>query len=183
MRNFSVDPNVYIIFAALCFLIPLPWLISWSVAVCFHEFCHLAAVKVNGGSVRSFTLRLSGANIESVDLSDNGYLLSVLAGPIGGLALVSLGRWLPRIAICSWVLSVYNLLPVLPLDGGQAIRILLKNDSLLYVLQNIVLIIISVLAIYLCFYLRIGPLPLVTAISLWVKNRKRPCKETLCGVQ
>lgn len=183
MRNCRLDPSLYIIFAVMIFLVPLPWLISWTVAVCFHEFCHFAVVKLNGGNVRSFTLHLGGANIVSADLSENAYLLSVLAGPVGGLALVLLGRWFPRLAICSWALSVYNLIPVLPLDGGQAIRILLKNDPLLYVLQNVVLIVISLLAIYLCFFLRIGPLPLIITISLWVKNRKRPCKETLCGVQ
>ena len=100
MGNVWLDPNLFITFAVLAFLVPLPWLLSWVVAVCFHELCHLVAVRLCGGSVSTFTLRLGGAIMESTDLSDNAYIFSVLAGPVGGLVLVLLGRWFPRLAIC-----------------------------------------------------------------------------------
>ena len=183
MTRFGIDPRLYILFTVLLFLVPLPWLAAWVAAVCFHEFCHLAVVKLYGGNVCSFTVGLGGANMECIDLTDSAYLISILAGPVGGLGLVLLGRWFPRLAICSWFLSFYNLLPVLPLDGGQAMRILIKNSRLFLVVERISLFIISILAICICFFADFGPLPLVIAVSLWIKNRKRPCKGPQCRVQ
>lgn len=183
MSKFSIDPRLYILLTVLIFLVPLPWLAAWVAAVCFHELSHLLAVKLYGGKVCSFSLGLGGANLECADLTDRAYLVSILAGPVGGLGLVLLGRWFPRLAICSWLLSVYNLLPVLPLDGGQAMGILIKNACLFRVIERMSLFTISILALYICFFWNLGPLPLIVAVSLWFKNRKRPCKGPQCGVQ
>ena len=183
MRKLKIDPRFYVLLAALIFLLPLKWLAAWCVAACLHELFHFAVVKLCRGKIRIFSLNLGGADMECTDLSDKAYLFSVLAGPLGGFVLVLLGRWFPRLAICSWLLSVYNLLPILPLDGGQAFRIMLKNDNAFSVLQKIMLFIISILAAYLCLVVKLGPLPMVIAISLLIKNRKIPCKETKWGVQ
>ncbi len=183
MDGIKVDPRVYILIPILIFLVPLNWLAAWAIAVCFHEFCHLAVVKLCGGDIHNFSLGLGGANMVCVDLPDRAYLISILAGPVGGLMLVLLGRWLPRLAICSWVLSVYNLLPVLPLDGGRAMRIFIKKETVFRITQRITLITLSVLAGYVCFFTDFGPLPLAVAVSLWLKNIKIPCKGPFCGVQ
>jgi len=178
MQKLKIDPRLYVLLAVLIFLLPLKWLSAWCAAVCLHELFHFAAVKLYRGKIRIFSLNLGGADMECTDLSDKAYMLSVLAGPLGGLLLVLLGRWLPRLAICSWLLSVYNLLPVLPLDGGQALRIMLKDKNALGVLQRIMLFVVSILAAYLCFIVKLGPLPVVIAISLWIKNQKYLAKNS-----
>ena len=183
MSKLKIDPRNYILLSALIFLLPLKWIVAWCVAVCVHELFHLVAVKLCGGHISNFSVALGGANMECVDLPDKKYLFSVLAGPIGGLVLVLLGRWFPRMAICSWFLSVYNLLPVLPLDGGHALQILLKEHNSFDIFQKILLFMISILGIYLCFCAKLGVLPLIIAVSLWIKNRKIPCKEALYKVQ
>ena len=183
MTGFQCDFRFYILLAVLIFFVPLPWLTSWIIAVCFHELCHLAVVKLLHGTVYSFKAGVSGANMECNNLSDRGYLLSILAGPLGGLVLVLTGRLFPRLAICSWILSVYNLMPVLPLDGGQALRLLIKNNDLFHIAERIALLLIFAFAIYLFFFANFGPLPFIAALSLFVKNRKRPCKEPHWGVQ
>jgi len=183
MSSFKIDPRLCIMTCVLIFLVPLTWLLAWGAAVCFHELCHWIAVKLYGGNIPGISIGLGGANMECINLSDKAYLVSVLAGPAGGLALVLLGRWLPRLAICSWLLSVYNLLPILPLDGGQALRILIKNDTVFRILEQIAIIIISVLAACASIFMKLGLLPLIIAASVWVRSRKRPCKETFYGVQ
>ena len=183
MNRIKIDPRVCVLFSVIILLVPLQWLVAWLTAVCFHEFCHWIFIKLFGGNILTFSIGLGGANMQCTDLSDNVRLISILAGPVGGLVLVLFGRWFPRLAVCSWLLSVYNFLPILPLDGGQTVRILMKNDKSFFVLERIILHIITLLTVFICIFTNFGPLPLVVTASLWLKNRKRPCKETFCGVQ
>jgi len=178
-----IKPNTYLYLAILLLLIPLPWLISWLIAVFFHEFCHWLGVKLGGGSVLQLTVGLSGANMESTAMSERQRLLAVLSGPAGGLLLLLLARWFPKIAICSWLLSMYNLLPVLPLDGGRALQILLRRDRVFCTVERVLLFCLTLLAVYSAFFLKFGILPIMIISILWLKNRKSPCKEMICKVQ
>lgn len=183
MIKIRIDPGVFIILAILILLVPLPWIIAWVTAVCFHEYCHFAIVRLCGGHIEKLEMGLGGANMECADLADGSYILSVLAGPVGGFLLVLFGRWLPKLAICSWLLSAYNLLPVLPLDGGRILRMLIKNDKLFVMIERTFLFSVTVLALYGYCAAGLGLLPLTIVAILWIKNRKRPCKGTFCGVQ
>lgn len=178
----KVDPGRYILFAVLLFLIPLPWVVAWTCAVCFHEICHLVAVKAFGGKICKFFVGLGGAELECAELTDKAYAYSVLAGPVGGLILALLGRWFPRIAICSWLLSAYNLLPISPLDGGQVVRTIF-GIKILCIIERIALVALTAIALYMYIIANFGLLPLIIVGSLWFKNRKRPCKESHYGVQ
>ena len=181
MGKCKVEPKLYILLAVLFFIIPLKWMVAWFVAVCLHELFHFVVVKLYGGNVCAFTLGLSGAKMECDGLSERQYLLSVLAGPIGGFLVILLGRWFPRLAISSWLLSMYNLLPILPLDGGRAMELLLKDKS--KHIENIVLIILMALALYTGMFMNFGVLPIVVVATLWLKNRKIPCNGAIDRVQ
>lgn len=178
-----VKDNTYIYLVILLFLVPTPWLIAWLTAVCFHEFCHWLSVRLSGGKVDSLTIGITGANMICQPLTNGKLFLSVLSGPIGGFLLVLTAKWFPRLALCSWVLSVYNLLPLLPLDGGRALQIVLKGHRCFYTIEKIVLIALSLCAAYLTVYLHFGVLPLAVIAGLWLKSRKSPCKERICKVQ
>lgn len=178
-----IKENTYIYLVILLFLVPIPWLCAWLVAVCFHEFCHWISVRFFGGAVYSLTFGVTGANMVCETLTNGKQLVSVLSGPIGGFLLVLTAKWFPRIALCSWVLSGYNLLPLLPLDGGRALQILLKGHPCFYIIEKVILIAISLCAVYLAICLHFGVLPLAVMIILWLRNRKRPCKEGVCKVQ
>ena len=182
-KNFLVDvkPNTYIFMVLLLFLIPLKWLISWLVDAGFHEVCHFLAVKLCGGEVYSMTVSITGAKMECTPLSKIRRLLAVLSGPVGGLLLIIFARWLPRVALCSWLLSVYNLLPLMSLDGGRALEILMGSRAI--VVQRIFLFLLCVGAVYLFLILDFGLFPLVIVVILWLKNRNNPCKPGVCKVQ
>lgn len=178
-----VKKYTYIYFAILLFIVPIPWLFAWLAAVCFHEFCHWLSVQLSGGKVYALTIGLTGANMICQPLTDRRLLLSVLSGPIGGFLLVFTARWFPRLALCSWILSIYNLLPLLPLDGGRALQIILRGRPCFHIIEKLILIILSVCAVYFAVCLHFGVMPLVIIAGLWLKNRKTPCKESICRVQ
>lgn len=124
--SLAVHPAAGILLALLLMTLPLNWLLAWLMAAVWHEICHVAAVLLLGERVESITLGLLGAQIRTVPLSPGRGIFCALAGPLGGLALVLLWRWFPRIALCALAQSAVNLLPVYPLDGGQALKTFLE---------------------------------------------------------
>lgn len=67
--------------------------------------------------------------IEGEDLGPFRNVLCILAGPcLGALPLLAM-KWIPRTAVCSLVLTVYNLVPLWPLDGGRVLKILTNRTD------------------------------------------------------
>ena len=183
MNRLLIKPNTYVYLTLLFLIIPARWVFSWMIAIVFHEMCHILAVRACNGSIYNIQVGVGGAEIQCELLSKSCELFALLCGPIGGLILVCLGKWCPRIALCSFLLSVYNLLPLLPLDGGRVIRILLKSDKIFNILQNIILIFIMLFASYMTFFLHLGAFPLLVVLGIYIRNRNCPCKESFCRVQ
>ena len=179
--KFEIRPSTYIYMVLLVFFVPLKWLLAWVFAAGFHEVCHWLAVRLCDGDVYSITVGLGGAKMECSPMSNRKRLFAVLSGPIGGLFLVLFARWIPRTALCSWLLSMYNLLPLPHLDGGSALKILMGEKA--FLLQKIFLILLSIGAVYVSLVLGFGFLPLGIVIILWLKNRNTPCKQSTCKVQ
>ena len=172
----KIRPQVYIFLSVLLLLIPFPWLSAWLIAVIFHELCHVCAVYVSGGKILSVTIAANGICMDSTPLTEGKRLLSVLSGPLGGLLPVALSRYFPRLAICCWLLSLYNLLPLLPLDGGRALQILIGTRKYFLWVERIFMMILTLLACYGTVFLRLGLLPLLVVALIWFRNRKFPCK-------
>ena len=122
-----IKPNTYIFLTILLFTIPLTWISSWIAAIMFHEFCHYIAVLLCKGKIYRLNIGLFGAEMQCSYMSGLCQVIAVLCGPIGGLFLACLGFYCPRIALCSFFLSIYNLIPLVPLDGGKALYILFGN--------------------------------------------------------
>ena len=178
-----VSANFYIYLAILLLILPIQWLIAWITAVCFHEICHYVAVKICGGENYNLTLEFGGAVLSCSEMSTPKHIFSLLAGPIGGFLLVLLGRWFPHLALCSWVLSLYNLLPLQPLDGGQALRLMIWKEYTFQIIEKTILIILTFGCICLSIRWHLGILPIIIVSMLWMKNRNSPCKEQVCRVK
>lgn len=108
------------------------------VPVFVHELGHISAIKLFGFELRGFRMEPGGLCIDYC--GEGTYLahaLSALAGPACGIIywrLMSPGavtgaQWREQTAGMSLLLSAFNLLPVLPLDGG---RILLNVSSAVF---------------------------------------------------
>jgi len=177
----DIRANTYIYMVLLLLLIPLKWLLAWVTAAGFHELCHWLAVKLCGGEIYSITIGLGGAKMECSPMTDRKTLFAILSGPLGGLLPILFARWIPRTALCSWLLTMYNLLPLLPLDGGRALSLLLGSKAVLA--QKLFLLVLSIAAIYVSVVLGFGLLPLGIIAVLWLKSRNTPCKPGASKVQ
>lgn len=173
MRSFpkiEVTPGAYIALALAILILPLRWLMAALTAGAVHELGHLLACQLCGGNIRSITIAPSGARIETAPMEQGRALFCSLAGPLLGLSLLVPGKWFPRLAICAGIQSVYNLLPLHPLDGGQALErgaemLLPKRTARRFCTLTEFGCIGAILlaGIYGSFILRLGILPLLLA--------------------
>ena len=171
-----VSGGAWIVLAFALVLLPLKWLIAAVVAASFHEHCHIFAIMLMGGEVKSFRVGAGGAEIHTDSMSAGKEFFSTLAGPLGGLCLLFLVRWFPRVAVCAGIQSLYNLLPVYPLDGGRALycaaRWVLppgKAEIMCEVVCNVCLCGIVILGIYGTVCLHLGFLPVLMALALLIR--------------
>jgi len=123
------DPWAPVLLALLLITLPLPWVAAAILAAAVHEGGHWCAVRLLGGKTQSLWVGLRGARMEAVLPSPRRELLAILAGPAASLSLLLLIRVFPRLSLCGLVQGVFNLLPIVPLDGGRALRLLLRRQS------------------------------------------------------
>lgn len=117
-----------VILAAALLLLPWGWVGAFLAAAAVHELGHILAVRVLGGKIVEMTLGLHGAQICTAPMDPKFQLPAILAGPIFGLLPALLWEKCPRLAFCATLLSAWNMLPIYPLDGGRALRLLLREN-------------------------------------------------------
>lgn len=121
----EASPGFLLLLGALFWLDEGVGLLSWGLLACFvHELGHVAAARLIGGRVERLRLSAVGAELSftyRTPLSYGRDSLVALAGPAANLLLggvfFALRRHLP--AAMSLGIGAFNLLPVLPLDGGR----------------------------------------------------------------
>ena len=172
--------------------LPLKWLLAASIAAAYHELCHILIIRLYRSNIHHLDLSADGAKLNISALSPTQELICALAGPLGGLCLLFFSRWIPRIAICAAFQSLYNLLPIYPLDGGRALwcgvsMVITENRAKKFCkcVETICLTAIFLAAIYGALILRLGISCLFPAILILghTKCRKTPCKQRLQRLQ
>lgn len=183
MRSRSMLSGAFLISVALMLLIlPLQWVGAMILAAAVHELGHYLAVCLCGGRIERFQIGLDGAVMSIRGLTPAQELLCALAGPAFGLMVLLFARWLPRTALCAGAHTLYNLLPVYPLDGGRALRCALelrlpmeKVAKIAGLVEHYFVLGAFLLGLYGCFVLHLGLMPLLLPILLG-HYAKKSCK-------
>lgn len=129
----EASPGFLLLLGALFWLDEGVGLLPWGLLACAaHELGHVVAARCCGGRVERLSLTAVGAELSfsyRAPLTYEQDSLVALAGPGVNLLLGGLfywqGRHLP--AALSLGLGAFNLLPILPLDGGRVLYGLLAD--------------------------------------------------------
>lgn len=166
--------------AFLVLTLPLGYLAAAVLAAMWHEACHALAVVALGGKVLSLRVSLGGMEMKTSPLEPLSGALCALAGPAGSFLLLLLAPWFPQVAAWGLLQGCFNLLPIFPLDGGQALRRLAPR--LARWVEGGTLLALGCLAIYGAICAGTGMLPLLALAGL-AFGRKKPCKRSHFRVQ
>jgi len=180
----QIDPQAYFLGALLLLLLPLDWLMAAVFAAVFHELCHMVALKLKGGSVHSIHIHWNGCVIEADRIGQIHPIFSILAGPLGSLSLLFLRRIAPQIAVCGFIQGLYNLIPLMPLDGGRLFCEILyricpeKTENIMQVSEVFLRICIVAVILFLTYSDYLSPFPAFGFVLWNIRSalRKIPCK-------
>lgn len=186
-NKLQVHPSLYIAICVGLFLLPIPWLISWIIAAFLHEIGHIVALKILHVPVHRVTAEVKGAYIETGFLPPRAEFVCALAGPLCGLVcFIMFLKWLPLLAVCGLVQSIFNLLPYPNYDGGRILSIALNTflpiNIARIVYQGITFCVsaaLIILGIYFWFELNLGFIALIVCVIPVFKSGtiKIPCKQ------
>lgn len=167
----------------LCFcllLLPIRWVASWIIAAAVHEAFHLMAVYLLGGNVKSVCIGVGGAQICAQVQGKVKNLICILAGPIGGLSLLIVSDVFPSVSVCAFLQSIFNLLPIYPLDGGKVLSCILEDfcgvqrpETVLNAVFGILVILMICVCLYAAFVWELGLLPLTACLLFALRQVKR----------
>lgn len=185
--SYRIDFGFYIYLACGILFVPLRWFMAWLFAAAIHEICHFLVIKWH--NIRILQVRFTGWGvfIQTEPMERKEELISALAGPLGGMALMLCLRVAPRLAICAAIQSAYNLLPIYPFDGGRALHgallCLFSSDKARCIECYISFVLFSVLfglSVAICLKLRVGLYPVVFVVLLWLRYKKSLANHTAC---
>jgi Zn-dependent protease len=177
--------------AFLLLILPAGWILSALTAAAAHELCHILAVGLLGGTIRKIRIRITGCEIQTDPMAPLRSVLCILAGPAGSFLLLLLRQRCPLIAVCGFLQGCYNLLPVLPLDGGRILLCLLetvipdRREDLMNGVRFLVcgtMILAGILAAVLG-KVRLIPVIGCLLFNIGILRRKIPCNAHGMGLQ
>ena len=125
--RWNVSAGAVLLFALLYFFDDAGWVAALVPAVLAHELGHAAVLRLCRARLRRISVGVFGIEMEYAGvLSGMETLLALAAGPAAGLIYAvtacSTGTAYGSLSgALSFCLSVLNLLPALPLDGGRIV--------------------------------------------------------------
>ncbi len=172
--------SIYLLIPLLLLCFPVKWFAAVAASAVLHELCHMAMLRALRKEVCGVEIGVGGMEIRTEPMAAWQELLCALAGPASCLLTLPIARWFPRLAVCSVFHSLYNLLPIYPLDGGRALLSLAEMllplpvaDRLCRYVEVAVILGIAGAGIYGTVILHLGLLPVLFAALLLVKAQKK----------
>lgn len=179
----SISFGVTVIAAIVIFCGSYDLVLPMLSAAAIHEAGHIIAILLQGGNISNFTVNAGGLKIsyDSYRFTYAQDLICALSGPVVGIIAAVLGAniGLPVFAGISLCLSVFNLLPIRPLDGGKIVwsffmMLSVKNsDKLMTIIEIIFLAILNVISLYIFAISGSFNLTLLTAVLTFYYCKER----------
>ncbi len=168
VAKLTVTPGYWLLLAGVYYLGGLSWTGLWIGAVGLHELGHILALLLLKVPVYSGRVSLAGACIDTGAMTYGQEMVAALAGPMVGLLPLLFWKYIPQFAIVSLLLSLINLLPLYPLDGGRALACALQLWTtprccylVMSALEWSVGIFLTGWALYATFFQEVGLWPLL----------------------
>lgn len=175
-RNISV--GFCISLALMILLVPFPWLMAMLLAALLHEMGHLLAIRILCKEHRRIKLTIGGARISLPETSHMQELICALSGPVVGFMMLFFLNVFPKLSVCALCQSLYNLLPIYPLDGGRVMKSLLYMlcsppvaSKIMSVITWIFRILLIGIGIAVCIYAERGFLILIICILTVLRTK------------
>lgn len=133
MVRSALNPSAFLLAAGLYYIGGGAALTAFVTAALAHELGHLAAIAASGAVVRKIRLTLFGPVIEYGGVLSRRQEAGIAAaGPVAGLAfaascLFSASAYFMYAGEIALLASLFNLLPVYPMDGGRLALFLLET--------------------------------------------------------
>lgn len=182
---FEISAGFYLGLSLVILIFPLKWVLAWMLSALVHELSHYFALKCLHVEVYRIKLGLNGAIMDTGPMCKKATLIATTAGPLGGILLLLLYPVSREIFYCALIQSIYNLLPIYPLDGGRILNILFScffSESKTVLAMKIIGLVNTVAlcagGLYLGLRSGCGFLPVLLVIALSIKMAgKITCKE------
>ena len=118
----DITAGAYLSAAIGVLLLPLKWLLCAFLAASFHELGHLIALWICNVPVHSIRIGMFGAGISTGSLTEAQELICAISGPVFSLSLLAFAGYLPVLSLLGLIQGLFNLIPILPMDGGRVAR-------------------------------------------------------------
>ena len=134
-HSYRIAPFAVVILLSVYYFCGVIIFVSLIIAAAIHELGHASTIWLCGGKVNRISFDASGMSICGTGIeSFCGEIAVLLSGPTAGLLLTvicanSESKLLSSVGGISLLLSVYNLLPALPLDGGRVVSCVIGKLS------------------------------------------------------
>ena len=169
----QVSPGLLLLLPAALLLLPLRWVLAWVLAVVIHETGHYLAFRLCVIPIYGLRISPLGVLLQTGDLQFRETLICALAGPLFALLFTVLSPIMPRVALCIFFQSIFNLLPIYPLDGGRVLRvILLKFLSVRTAcfVEWVMTALVFAAVIYVLYILKMGVVPILLVIVIFAQK-------------
>lgn len=135
----KIEINLKILLVLILFLFfnNISTYIIFGISILIHEFAHLIVGIIIGGKPKSIEINPFGISLEFYYYSNNSFILQIifyLIGPISNLVIAYIvfrgnlyNDYKINIIYTNLAICFFNLIPILPLDGGKILKEILKK--------------------------------------------------------